>query len=547
MYTFYWGIIRFILPFVALLILFLNIKTVFHKIKRKTLARFAVESYNDIVELKSAECIIGSGLFCDVRLKNSTVAKQHATLALTEYGFKLTPTSPQNKVYVNDYIVEEDAYLQSGDKIRIGSTVLQIAINPAISTKAKAKADASSKKCRVWSAWLLTLFQILSLFGYVLNDFDNASSLTIVFGGLIALEWLYLLIRGFKSNVEIEISALFLTSVGLCVAASSGIDLLFKQGVFTVVGIVLFSLLCALLSKLEIIEKLQIPVAIFSVLLLIFNIFFGVYINGSKNWISIGPVSFQPSELIKVSLVFISACTLDKLITARSLTAFLSFSFFCFAALAYMRDFGTAAVYFGAMIIILSLRLCDIKIVAGIIGFAAVACVGIIKFIPYISGRFATYLHAWEFASSGGYQQTQTMMATSGGGLFGIGAGSGDLTEVFAADTDLVFGIISEELGLIIALVTVLHFAVLVIYAAICISRTRSIYYAVTSSAAAGMFIIQASLNIFGSLDMLPLTGVTMPFVSVGGSSLLSSWMLLSFIKAGGMYTVALSPKGGSK
>ncbi len=545
MYILYSAIVRFILPVISLIILVLNLRTILHKLKRKTLARFAVESYSDIVEIKSAECIIGRGVFCDVRLKSPSAAKQHALLTLTEYGFKLTPTSPENHVYVNGYLVEQEAFLQSGDKIRIGSTILQIAINPAISINAKAKSDASSKKCRVLSALFLTTFQLLCCGGFVLKDFSAAPTTVMVFGGLIAVEWLYLLIRGFKSNVEIELSALYLTSVGFCVAASSGIDLLIKQGIFAAAGILLFILLVFVISNLNLIEKLQIPVAVFSIALLLFNMFFGIYVNGSKNWIAIGPVSFQPSELIKVSLVFISASALDKLLNVKSLSAFLGFSFFCFAALAFMRDFGTASVYFGTMIIILSLRLCDLKIVLGIAGGAVVAGLGIIKFIPYISNRFATYLHAWEFADSGGYQQTQTMMATSGGGLFGMGAGNGDLTGVFAADTDLVFGIIAEEFGVILALITVLHFALLVIYAAICIPRTRSIYYAVTASAAAGIFIFQAALNIFGSLDMLPLTGVTMPFISVGGSSMLASWMLLSFIKAGGTHTVSLRPKGG--
>ena len=544
MYIVYWGLIRFILPLLAVLIFGLNVKTILHKLKRKALARFAVESYNDIVEIKSAECIIGRSVFCDVRLKNPSAAKQHAILTLTEYGFKLTPTSIDNKVYVNGYLVEQEAYLQSGDKIRIGSTVLQIAVNPAVSLKAKAKADATSKKCRIWSSLLLTLFQALCCGGFALKDPEVATFIFAVFGGLIAAEWMYFIIRSFKSNIEIELSALFLTTVGFCVCASSGIDILVKQGVFVAAGIILFLLLVLVISRLDIIEKLQIPVAVFSVLLLGFNMFFGVYVNGSRNWLSVGPITFQPSELIKVSLVFLSACALDKLMNMKNLAAFLGFAFFCFAALAYMRDFGTAAVYFGGVLIILSLRLCDIKIVLGMASGALVAFLGVIKFIPYVSDRFATFLHAWQFADSGGYQQTQTMMATSGGGLFGMGGGNGDLVNVFAADTDLVFGIMAEELGLIVALVTVLHFALLVIYAAICIPRTRSIYYAVTASAAAGIFLFQTALNMFGSLDLLPLTGVTMPFVSVGGSSMLSAWMLLAFIKAGGTHAVALKSKG---
>ena len=544
MYLLYCGIIRFILPIVALLILVLIVTTILHKLKRKTLARFAIDSYSDITQIKSAECIIGKSLFCDVRLKNSAVAKQHAILTLDEHGFKLSPTAPQNKVYVNEYPVEGEAYLLSGDKIQIGSTVMQIAINPAISVTDTARSDATSKVCKVCTALLITLLQIFVAFGFILRDFTQASNILFAFGGLTLAQWIYLAIRRFNSNLEIELTAFFLTTVGFSVAASAGGTALLRQALFALIGLVLFVLLGLVIKKVELVEKLQLPVAIFSCLLLLYNILFGVYVNGSKNWISIGSFSFQPSELIKVSLVFISACALDKLMSARSLSAFLGFTFFCFAALAYMRDFGTALIYFGAMLIILCLRLCDIRIVAAIMAGAAIFGVLAIKILPYITGRFATYLHAWEFADSGGYQQTRTMMASSAGGLFGMGVGGGDLTEVFAADTDLVFGIICEEFGLIFALTTVLLFAVLVVYAAICIPRTRSIYYAVTSSAAAGIYIFQASLNIFGSLDLLPLTGVTMPFISTGGSSMLAAWMLLSFIKAGGSNTVVLKPKG---
>ncbi len=545
MYVLYSGIVRFILPVIALLILIFTVKTILHKLKRKTLARFAVESYSDIVEIKSAECIIGKSLFCDVRLKNSTVAKQHAVLTLDEHGFKLIPTSSQNKVYVNEYPVQGEAYLQSGDRIRIGSTVMQIAINPAISLTDTAKSDVASKNCRISSALLLTVFQLLAACAFILKDITAAPAILITFFGLIVLQWIYLPIRKFDSNLEIEIIALFLTSIGLCVAASVGAEALLKQGLFALVGMILFLLLGPVVSRLDLVEKLQIPIAAFSGLLLIYNILFGVYVNGSKNWIAFGSFTFQPSELVKVSLVFLSACALDKLMSFKNLTAFLSFAFFCFAALVLMRDFGTAVVYFGAVLIILCLRLCDIRIVASLVAGAAAFAVLIIKIMPHVTSRFATYTHAWQFADSGGYQQTQTMMATSSGGLFGMGLGSGKLTGVFAADTDLVFGIICEELGLIFAIITVLMFAVLVVYTAICIPRTRSIYYAVTASAAAGIYIFQASLNIFGSLDLLPLTGVTMPFISTGGSSMLSAWMLLSFIKAGGSHTVALKPKGG--
>ena len=124
-----------------------------------------------------------------------------------------------------------------------------------------------------------------------------------------------------------------------------------------------------------------------------------------------------------------------------------------------------------------------------------------------------------------------------------MGIGQGNLSNVSAADTDLVFGMVAEEFGLIFALCSALMFALFMVYSALCIPRTRSIYYAVTSCAAAGIYIFQATLNIIGSLDLLPLTGVTLPFISNGGSSMIAAWMLLAFIKCGGTEFVSINRK----
>ena len=539
----YFGAIRFILPIVALLLLFVNIRLILHNLKRKTLAKFAIESYRDVVNIKSSECLIGSSLICDVRLKSKKVAKQHALLNLTEYGFKLTPLSPHNKIYVNDYEVQGEAFLQSGDKIRIGDVQLQIAINPAISTKSIAKNDKSAKSYRLCAGALLSVFQLISACSLSFTDTKNMGLYFAVFGGMIILEWIYFLIRGFKSNIGIETTAFFLTTVGLCMAANVKTDVILKQGIMFLVGFFGFIILSLLLKKLKFVEAMRIPVMAIGGLLLIYNMFFGVYINGSRNWIAIGDFTLQPSEFVKVAFVFISACSLDKLIKTKDLLTFLGFMFICLCSLAIMRDFGTAIIYFDAMIIILCLRLCDTKIVIALLGSAGVLGALVVKFIPYISARFATYLHAWDYATSGGYQQTQTMISVASGGLFGMGLGQGNLSNVSAADTDLVFGMVSEELGLIFALCIALMYALFMIYTAVCIPRTRSIYYAVTASAAAGIYIFQATLNIFGSLDLLPLTGVTLPFVSNGGSSMIAAWLLLAFIKCGGTEVVSLKAK----
>ena len=158
----------------------------------------------------------------------------------------------------------------------------------------------------------------------------------------------------------------------------------------------------------------------------------------------------------------------------------------------------------------------------------------ILQYKPYIANRFGAWHHVWEHAAdSGGFQQTRTMSAIASGGLFGKGTGDASfLKNIGAANTDLVFGFISEEFGLILALCTIVMLLVLVFYAARCASTARSSYYVIAANSAVAMLVFQATLNVLGAVDILPLTGVTFPFVSMGGSSMLSCWGLLAYLKA---------------
>ena len=162
---------------------------------------------------------------------------------------------------------------------------------------------------------------------------------------------------------------------------------------------------------------------------------------------------------------------------------------------------------------------------AGLAGFLAV------NIRPYIAQRFSTWGHAWENMYDGGYQQTRAMSAAAAGGLFGKGAGAGWLKQIFAANTDMVFAMVCEELGLLIALCMVAALLLLAFFAIRSARNCRSAYYAISACAAVSMMLTQVALNVFGSLDLLPFTGVTFPFVSRGGSSLISCWMLLTFLK----------------
>ena len=198
-----------------------------------------------------------------------------------------------------------------------------------------------------------------------------------------------------------------------------------------------------------------------------------------------------------------------------------------------ISDFGAALIFFAAFLMIAFLRsgnFASLALICTGTGFAAAIAV---KFRPYILKRFAAWGHVWQYATeSGGYQQTRSMMCIASGGLFGLGPGKGFLKYVAASDTDLVFGLISEEWGLLIGIMMVLAVLLLAAFVVRSVSVARSSFYTIGACAAVCMFMVQVTLNVFGTVDFLPLTGVTFPFVSNGGSSMMAAWALLAFVKA---------------
>ena len=175
----------------------------------------------------------------------------------------------------------------------------------------------------------------------------------------------------------------------------------------------------------------------------------------------------------------------------------------------------------------------DFKTVILALAAAVFGVVIVLRFKPYVANRFKAWRHVWEYASdSAGYQQVRVLTYIASGGLFGVGIGNGYFKQYFASESDLVFALVAEEMGVIVAIIIAIAVALLMIYARAISTRSRSTFYSVSACCAAGLLVVQLSLNIFGATDILPLTGVTFPFISSGGSSVISCWGLLAFIKA---------------
>ena len=182
---------------------------------------------------------------------------------------------------------------------------------------------------------------------------------------------------------------------------------------------------------------------------------------------------------------------------------------------------------------------CVVSVLIALVA-AAFAVFIVLSIKPYVADRFSAWGHVWEHVQdSGGYQQVRVMTYMASGGLIGVGVGNGYLKYVFASESDLVFGLIGEEMGVIIAFAIAAAIIALAFYSRAITTRSRSSFYAISACCAAGLMVIQSALNIFGITDILPLTGVTLPFLSAGGSSMISCWGLLAFIKAADERTYA--------
>ena len=353
------------------------------------------------------------------------------------------------------------------------------------------------------------------------------------FGGILLCQWLlfffYVLIH--RVSFEVETLAFFLCTMGMAAIATVRPDEAVKQLLAMVLGVLLFLIIGWSLRDLERAKKFRYLAAVAGVGFLV-TLLFGQEYYGAKNWLIIGGMSLQPSELSKVCFVFAGASTMDRIMQKRNIIMFIAYSVLICALLAIMNDFGTALIFFCAFLIIAYLRSGSVGTVALAITALGFAGVIALKIAPHALQRFATWRHVWEDPFGAGYQQAKALSCLASGGLFGLGPGRGRLQYIFAADSDIVFATISEEWGLIMALLTVACIVALACFSIRTAQLARSAFYSIGACTAASVLVVQTILNCLGSLDVLPFTGVPFPILSNGGTSMMGAWGLLAFVKA---------------
>ena len=314
------------------------------------------------------------------------------------------------------------------------------------------------------------------------------------------------------------------TSASAALANSDSSYYLRKQGLYAVVGVAF--LLIAKRSSYRSLRYLSPALVVVSIALLLAVLGLGQTVNGARRWLQVGPAVFQPSELAKLALLVFAAAylarrpapqTLGELIKPLGLVT----GVVC-ALLLAEPDLGTA--------ITIVIMLGGVLVVSGapsrLLGAAGALSVGLVLaaawFEPYRRARLLSFLNPWDDAQGAGYQTVQAMIGLGSGGWFGVGLGQSVLKANYLpeAHTDMIFAIIGEELGLVGAT------ALIAAYAAFAYAGFRvalSCRDPFGKRLAAGITTLvcgQALINIAAVMGAAPLTGITLPFVSYGGSSL---------------------------
>ncbi|MCE5254492.1 MAG: FtsW/RodA/SpoVE family cell cycle protein [Actinomycetia bacterium] len=400
---------------------------------------------------------------------------------------------------------------------------------------------------------------VLTTVGFALVYTQKATVLTwtsLTYGGLFIVLFLiaHAGVRVLASRADpylLPVTAL-LSTLGLVVLYRLDEDLALKQAMWLVVGLAAFLLVLVLVRDLEWLSKYRYVIGGLGVLLLLLTAVFGREIYGARLWVRLGPVSFQPGEFGKILLVvFFAAYLVDmrEVLTVstrrvlgvplpplRYLAPLLGIWALSMALMIFMKDLGTSLLFFGALLALLYVATGRFfYVLVGLVLFI-VGAVGLYFLFPHVQTRVDIWLDPWADPSGRGYQIVQSLFALAEGGLFGRGLGRGYLilpsgsTIIPNLETDFIFSAIGEELGLAGAVGIILLYLIFVYRGCRVAVRSRDDFTRLLAVGLTSIFALQAFLIMGGVIKLIPLTGITLPFVSYGGSSIVANFALLGLL-----------------
>ena len=403
--------------------------------------------------------------------------------------------------------------------------------------------------------FLLLFVAALVVVGYILASLGRSSSIPanivpFLIGILLLLLLAHLAVRKFAPRADFSLLPLagLLNGIGYVFIARLDTDLAGLQATWTLFGVGAFVITLVLVPQIRGLEQYRYILMTVGIILLIMPLIPGLgrEINGAKIWVSLGSINFQPGEFAKIVLaVFFSAYIVEKrdvlaisgvrrfgvsIPELRHLGPILLAWGISLVVMVAEKDLGSSLLFFTLFVVLLWVSTGKVSYLAvSSILFFGGAFLAWSQFI-HVKDRVDIWIRPFDDPTGDGYQIVQSSFALAEGGLTGTGMGVGNPENIPEVETDFIFAAIGEELGLV-GTTAVLILFLLMVGSGLKISLTSSRpFEKLLSSGLTTLLGFQAFIIIAGVVRLLPLTGVTLPFVSYGGSSLLANWVLLALL-----------------
>lgn len=390
---------------------------------------------------------------------------------------------------------------------------------------------------------ILTYILCIALFGNLAILTDPIDKKAIYMGVIVGIVVLisHFVIRKFypKGDKFLLIFSSILSIIGIAIIYRLKADEGVKQIIWFVLGIIVYCIFVILVPNINMVAKYKYVFLAGVLILMPLAPIFGRESYGAKNWVYIGPAGFQPSEFGKLLLVFYLAAEFlnyklednwkDHIKTLIIPTVVSMFSIGC---LVLQRDLGSALIFFGVIIVMLYVGTTKKKYVAISLGLFSCGALVSYKLFSHVQARVQIWLDPFGDPDGKGYQIVQGLYAISSGGMFGSGLGRGYAgTFVPVCTSDYVYAAICEEFGMIFGIGVMLLFFLLFYRGIRGAFITKNRFSQLVAVGLSSMIAFQTLVIIGGIFTVIPLTGITLPFVSYGGSSMLTIFFALAVLQ----------------
>ncbi|MDY3773587.1 MAG: FtsW/RodA/SpoVE family cell cycle protein [Eubacterium sp.] len=291
-----------------------------------------------------------------------------------------------------------------------------------------------------------------------------------------------------------------------------------------------------IIEKLRILERMGWQFALLGILFLMLVFVIGIEKYGSRNWISIGGIAIQPSEFVKILYVFFMASLLSRTTKFKHIVVITAVAAVHVIILVAEKDLGAALIYFVTYIFVLYVATTKVVYLGAGLAGGTVASVIAYHLFSHVKTRVQAWRDPWSEINGGGYQVAQSLFAIGTGGFIGMGLGKGLPGSVPVVESDFVFSAISEELGGVFAICLILVYLSSYIMFVNIAMKMKKQFYKLTAFGLSVEFIFQVFLCVGGVTKFIPSTGVTLPLISYGGSSIMTTIIIFSIIQ--GMYVL---------